>query len=532
MIQNVWPLLDAAGMRALDRYTIEDQGVPGQLLMESAGRALVEVVLARRSAGATSAVLCGLGNNAGDGLVAARHLHQLGVPVRAVFVYDPARLVGDAAANFERARAVGVPIETGTWSVVEGEIWIDALFGTGLDRPVEGEAARAIERLNRRPPTSLVIAADLPSGLSADTGQILGCSVRADATVTFGLPKLGLALPPGRGLAGRITVARIGVADSAPGWVPAAELWTQAAAAAHLPERFAFGHKGHFGHVLVIAGSEGKTGAAALSALGAQRAGAGLVTVACPASLNEILEGLCMEAMTAPVAETKARTLAAGAEVALLALAQERDVVALGPGIGRDSETGELVRSLALQIEKPLVIDADALYALAGGHAALQARRAPTILTPHPGEAARLLSVATSDINRDRLTAARRLAEESGAVVVLKGAGSVIAAPGERTVVNSTGGPLLASGGSGDVLTGMVAALLAQGLAARAAAVLAVFLHGWAADRLAARSTDFGSLASEVAREVPLAAEALREKACETRDALQRAGLLLAFPEP
>jgi NAD(P)H-hydrate epimerase len=359
---------------------------------------------------------------------------------------------------------------------------------------------------------------------------VLGVAVAADATVTLALAKLGLALEPGRSLAGRVTVARIGIAESAPGVRPEAELWTAGAAGGRLPQRPRAGHKGSFGHVLLVAGSEGKTGAAALAAEAAGRTGAGLVTLACPAGLNDILEVKCTEAMTAPLPDTPGRALAARAEGALVALAAERDAVGLGPGLGLDPETVKLLHAVVRRIPRPLVIDADGLNAFAGRPARLRGRKAETILTPHPGEAARLLGSAADDVNRDRVGAARRLAHETGAVVLLKGAASVSAAPDGRVVVNPTGGPALASGGTGDVLLGIVTALLAQGLPALKAAALGAYLHGYAGDRLAARTGPAGLLAGDLAREIPAAAEALRQRA---REAGETGGgrLRVAFPD-
>ena len=528
MSDGSWPLLGAGAMRALDRHTIVALGVPGELLMESAGRAVAEVVLAERGAQPGPVlVVCGTGNNGGDGFVAARHLALLGVPVRVAAVGDAKALHGDAAANAKRLERLGVRIEGPRFRTAGVSVIVDALFGTGLERPVTGAAAAAIRRIAGARPAARVVAVDLPSGLDADTGAVHGSAVAADVTVTLGLPKLGLALEPGRSLAGRIVVARIGIADQAPGAAAAAELWRARAAARHLPERPAAGHKGSFGHVLVVAGSRGKAGAAALAAEGAARAGAGLVTVACPAGINEILQLKRTETMTAPVPDTAEGGLAASALGPILALARERDVVALGPGLGREAETQKLVRDVAARVAAPLVIDADGLFAFAAEVAALKARKGATILTPHPGEAARLLATTPAAINGDRVGAARRLAAAAASVVLLKGAATVIAGPDGRVAVNPTGGPVLGSGGTGDVLTGVVAALVGQGLAAFEAAALGAWLHGAAGDRLAARRGRSGVLAGELAAELPEAAEALRA----TRTAAEQpAGLALPFP--
>jgi NAD(P)H-hydrate epimerase len=520
-------------MRALDRHTTEKLGIPGELLMECAGRLVAALAEAERAPGGRVLVLCGPGNNGGDGLVAARHLHLRGVPVAVALAADSARLRGDAARNLERAERAGVPLLGARWRAEPGDLLVDALFGTGLARALEGEAAAAVRRLLAARPGCRVLAVDLPSGLHADTGQPLGPCVQADLTVTLSLPKLGLALEPGRSLAGRVIVGRIGIADEAPGAVLGASLLTARGAGALLPARPPDGHKGSFGHVLVAAGSPGKTGAAALAAEGAARGGAGLVTIACPASANPILEVKCTEAMTAPLPDTAEGEFAAEAAAPLLALARERDALVLGPGLGRGPAPRELVRRAVPRAALPLVLDADGLMAFAGEPEALRARRAPSVLTPHPGEAGALLGEDPRELNRDRAAAARRLAERSGAVVALKGAATVIAEPGGRVRVNPTGGPVLATGGTGDVLAGLVGALLAQGLAPFDAASAAVFLPGVAGDRLAAAVGRAGALAGELCREIPPAAEALRAAAQEPAPPAPSYGGVdaLAFPE-
>jgi NAD(P)H-hydrate epimerase len=528
MLGDAWPLVTAAEMRALDRHTIETLGVPSALLMELAGAAVAREALALAVPGSSIWVVCGAGSNGGDGLVAARQLHLRGVPVKLVSVEDPARWRGDAAANWKRAQAAGVPVAGARQRPEPGAVIVDAIFGTGLSRAVGGAAAAAIRRIREARPACRVLAVDLPSGLDADTGQPQGEAVAADVTVTIGLPKLALALEPGRSLAGRVVVARIGIADEAPGVAARAELWTRAAAARHAPARPRDGHKGRFGHVLVVAGSEGKTGAAALAALGAARSGAGLVTIACPERTNAVLEAAVSEVMTAPVPEAPGSCFGRAAEKAVLELAEARDVVALGPGIGRGEETQAFARRVSRALACPLVLDADGLIAFADALGELRARRAPTILTPHPGEAALLLGGTPADVNRDRLGAARRLAAESGAVVALKGAATVVAEPGGFAAVNPTGGPALSAGGTGDVLTGVIAGLLAQGVPAREAAALGVFLHGAAADRLAAERGAAGLLASEVAGLLP---DALRALGVEHGGAIGGADRL-AFPEP
>jgi NAD(P)H-hydrate epimerase len=527
-----WPLLTAAEMRALDRHTIETLGVPGELLMELAGAAGAREAEALRGGAGCIFVACGAGHNGGDGTVAARHLHLRGVPVRLWPLGDPGRWRGDAAANWRRAVAVGVPVETPWAGLPAGSVVVDALFGTGLAREVAGEAAEWIQRIDAERPGCRVLAVDLPSGIDADTGQVLGAAIAADCTVTIGLPKLGLCLEPGRSLAGEVTVARIGIADQAPGVEPGAQLWTRRAAARRVPARPRAGHKGSFGHVLVIAGSEGKAGAAALAGLGAARIGAGLVTLACPRGSHAALQATLREAMTAPVMPPDA--FSPESEKQVLELAAARDVAVLGPGIGRSEATRAFVRAVVPALAVPLVLDADGLVAFAEGLGELRKRPAPTVLTPHPGEAALLLGGTAADVNRDRPGAARRLAADSGAHVVLKGAATVIADPSGAIVVNPTGGPLLATGGTGDVLAGAIGGLLAQGLAAPDAAALGVFVHGAAADALSAARGPAGVLAGEVAGALPDALLGLVDDPSRNGepDHAPQSGDRLAFPEP
>jgi len=525
-------------MRALDAHTIDGLDVPGDLLMESAGRAVVEAVLALRDPTRNAVlVVCGSGNNGGDGLVVARQLCAIGVTVRAVLLADPAQLRGAAAANLARAQRTGVPLEIGV-AAIDAErragVVVDAIFGTGLAREVadDSEPGRAIAAIARqRQNGAQVVAIDLPSGLDSDTGQELGACVRADLTVTIGLPKCGLALEPGRSLSGRVLVARVGIADSAPGVRVLTERYDRARARGALPARPRAGHKGRFGHVLLVAGSEGKTGAAALAARATARAGAGLVTLACPAGLNDILETLCTEAMTAAVADTPGRGLSATAEESLLALARERDVVALGPGLGRDPDTDALVQTFVKRCPRPLILDADGLNALGGDPSILVGREAATLLTPHPGEAARLLASEPAAVNRDRLGAARELARLARAVVVLKGAPTVTATSDGFASVNTTGGPALGTAGTGDVLTGIIAALIGQGVAPSEAGALGAWLHGAAGDRFATGQGDAGLLASELADALPATLRDLREAAPDVPSRAPASGLLLDFVE-
>jgi NAD(P)H-hydrate epimerase len=550
---GVWPLVSGMEMRALDRLTIDERGLAGEILMESAGRALVHAVLrlredapvarARAEAGAPIRVFCGAGNNGGDGFVLVRHLLAEGFATEAILVGDPGRLPRDAAANWHRLEAIDAPRRVvdpdvfdapgpdpvgarateavrdragdDEWDDLLDEtcVVVDALFGTGLQREIVGGYAGLINAIAAARQRGLaVLSVDIPSGIAAATGRILGTAVAADRTVTISLPKVGLALEPGRSHAGEIEVARIGIADPDPERLPRVELWNERAVAHLFPARPRAGYKGSFGHVLVVAGSTGLSGAAALCARASLRAGAGLVTLVHPQGLSGELSGLCAEVMTASAAATTTGGFARTAEKGIEELAASRDVLAIGPGLGRDPETIDLVRRLVVATDHPIVIDADGLFAMQGQLALLHERKAPTVLTPHPGEAARLLEADTTRLMTDRLDSARRLAEATRSIVVLKGAGTVVADPSGRALIIPTGGPALASGGTGDTLTGIVAALLATELPAFEAAGLAAWWHGAAADRTQQARVGFGLLASELADALPGCAADILER--------------------
>jgi hydroxyethylthiazole kinase-like uncharacterized protein yjeF len=539
--QGVWPLVTGAEMQALDRLTIETRGISGEILMESAGRSLVRPALELRAVSGRAEepirVFCGAGNNGGDGFVLVRHLWAEGIAAEAILIGDPARLPRDAASNWNRLDAIAAPRrivdpgdEDADWDrlLAETSVAVDALFGTGLKREISGGFARLIESFATARVRGLkVLSVDMPSGVSAHSGRILGVAVSADRTLTISLPKVGLALEPGRSQAGEIEVARIGIADPDPSRLPRTELWNARAAARHFPRRARAGHKGVFGHVLVVAGSRGMMGAAALCSRASLRAGSGLVTLAHPGGLNAELAGLSAEVMTAEVAATEAGGFARAAEKAIEELAASRDVLALGPGLGRGNEAIDLVRRLVVSIDRPTVLDADGLFGLSGQLELLHDRTAPLVLTPHPGEAARLLETDVGHLNSDRVDAARQLSKRSRAIVVLKGAGTVVADPVGRTLIIPTGGPVLASGGTGDVLTGVVAALLAAGRPAFEAAALAAWWHGATADTLDSGRVGFGLLASEIADGLPnCAAEIMNSNTLGEPDA----DLDLRFP--
>lgn len=518
-------VVTAAQMREIDRRTIEQEGIPGLTLMENAGQGVFQVVMeyVEEDSRPRVVILCGKGNNGGDGFVVARRLRQADLNPTVFAVADPGALSDDAAANYRRAREESVDLRQVSGgdageaaACADADIIVDALLGTGVSGEVTGPIADLIDAINRS--EAIVVAVDIPSGLNADDGTPCGRAVCADATPTMGLPKLGLVLPAGREYAGSVRVVDIGVPDRVVEEADAAaEILTAAEVRALLPPRPLAAHKGDFGRVLVVAGSVGMTGAAALCSEAALRIGAGLVYLATPKSLNDILEGMLTEVITHPMPETRRRSLGLGAADRIIELATECDAVALGPGLSQDPETQQLIYRLVEGIERPLLVDADGINALQRHPDLLTGRSAPTIVTPHPGEMARLLGATAEDIQADRMGAARRAAGQFNSVVVLKGAGTLTVQPGgARPTVNTTGNPGMASGGTGDVLTGIVVGLLAQRvspLSPHDAARVGVYLHGLAGDLAAAEMGQAGMIAGDLLRQVPAAVRRLREGA-------------------
>ncbi|MBA5866738.1 MAG: NAD(P)H-hydrate dehydratase [Nitrospira sp. CR1.3] len=508
-------IVTAAQMQALDRRAIVEGRIPGSLLMERAGEGVVTALEERFGPprGKSIAILCGKGNNGGDGLVVARLLRRRGAKVRVLLLAPVSDLTRDAAAMHRRlVRASGksslAPFKSDDQArtvLASSDIVIDALLGTGLSSEVSGNYRAAIDLMNRsgRP----IVAVDIPSGIHADSGALLGAAVRASLTVTFGLPKLGLYLGSGIDHAGEVRIADIGIPSSYTDALDSrAVLVTEDAVRQIFPSRRLSAHKGTFGHAGIIAGSVGKTGAAALAAQAALRIGAGLVTVATPSSVNDVLEAKLLEVMTLPLPETKARTLASSSFDRILPFIQAKTAVAIGPGLSTHPETVELVQSLMKHLDRPSVLDADALNALASRASLLTECKIPPVLTPHPGEMARLEVGATAQtVNADRLGTASRFARERGLFLVLKGARTVIARPDGLVAICPTGNPGMATAGTGDVLTGMVVGLLAQGVPTWEAACAATYVHGAAGDLAAQQLGETGMLARDVIAHIPYA---------------------------
>src|SRR5262245_44160869 len=506
-------IVTGAEMQLLDRRTIIEAHIPSAVLMERAGEGIAQHLEEHCGPvrGKTITILCGKGNNGGDGLVVARLLHRQHARIHVMLLTPVTGLSRDSAAMYRRfIRVAGQAAVLRFRSAdqarsifASSDILVDALLGTGLSSVVTGTYREAIDLINSA--GKPVVAVDIPSGLHADTGAILGRAIRATLTVTCGLPKLGLYVGAGMDQAGTIRIADIGIP---PVYMDAIEsrilLLTHDGAFQALPERIASAHKGTFGHAGIIAGSVGKTGAAALAAQAALRMGTGLVTVATPSSVNDVLEAKLLEIMTLPLPETQARTLSRSALEQILPFMQTRSAVAIGPGLSTHPETVDLVQSLMKHLDRPSVIDADALNALAGRVALLTECKTPPVLTPHPGEMARLETGETAQsVNADRIGTARRFAREHGVFLVLKGARTAIARPDGLVAICPTGNPGMATAGTGDVLTGMVVGLLAQGIPSWEAACAATYLHGAAGDLAAQKLGQTGMIARDVIAYIP-----------------------------
>lgn len=514
-------ILTAAEMQRIDRLTTERYGVPSLTLMENAGRGVVEFLTERFAPLEQHriALIGGRGNNGGDGLVVARLLRQRGLSPRVLLLVHPDALKEDAAANFKRL------IESGPLEIVENEsAWqqrkasladatliIDAILGTGLSKPLEGFLLQVVRDLNNAFPQARVVAVDLPSGVSADTGELIGECVRADASVTFTAPKWAHIFPPACERVGEWVVKPIGTPPEALEGDP--ELFLNLASSRDVSwvggRRQLNSHKGNFGHVLVLAGSLGKTGAAAMAAKTALRAGAGLVTIATPKSALPIIASLGLEFMTEPLPETEAGTVSLRAfnYGRMDKLVEGKSILAVGPGLGNVPETAEWVRTVVNKYNLPVVLDADGLNAFSGCMSTLRAEGRVRVLTPHPGEMARLAGTTTSEIQGHRVEVAREFARKYGVILALKGFRTLTAAPEGQVWVNPTGNPGMATGGTGDVLTGLVAGLLAQfpKRAATEVVTAAVYLHGLAGDLAANEVGEASLIAGDLLEHIPRA---------------------------
>ena len=506
-------LVDAQTMQAMDAHTINEIGIPGLILMENAGLGCARIILDEFATLLEKGclVVVGPGNNGGDGFVIARHLFQKGKKVRILSLAPLDKFKGDALVNLKACQGLGINIK----EVLEEEhlekyqalfnevgVVVDALFGTGLSRALEGRFKRAVEFINDS--GAKVFSVDIASGLSADTGKILGEAVKAHVTGTMAIAKVGHVNWPGILHTGKLHIIDIGipqfVLDNAPGDY---EYFDEDLMKITFKPRPIDGHKGTFGHLVIFGGSRGKTGAACLAAHGALRAGAGLVTVASVRSSQFVISQKLTEAMTEGLPESPDGQISSDAIEPALELLEGKRAACIGPGLGVTKDAVVFSQKMAVYAKVPLVMDADALTAISKCTEILKESKGPRVLTPHPGEMARLLGKEVREIQQDRIGVAKGLAEDTGAVVVLKGLSTVVASPDSLISINSSGNSGMGTGGMGDTLTGIIGALLAQGYSPWDAARLGVFVHGRAADITSKIKGPFGYTAREAADQIP-----------------------------
>lgn len=506
-------ILDAGQMRRVDDRAEREHGIHATVLMDNAGREVAAFLMASRPdlAARRALILCGKGNNGGDGIMAASHLLSFGIRARVALLVDGATLTGAAAWALRTAREAGVKVEElaeeAAWTslrrtIPEHDLIVDALLGTGLSGPAKGRIREAIEAINAS--GCEVISVDVPSGISGSSPEVPGPAVEADVTLALAAPKIAHIFPPACAAAGRVEVLDIGIPLAAieqekPGLVLADRRFVSKL----IPARARDTHKGGYGHVLILAGSRGKSGAAALMARACLRSGAGLVTVATPASVQPLIAAAVPEAMTEPLPESPDGGLAAEALPIVLELLGSRDVLAAGPGLGTGAGTAAVIRHLAATSALPMILDADALNVLAADKGTVSRLASSSVITPHPGEAARLRGGSAAAVQADRCGTARDLARAWGCTVILKGFRSLVAAPGEALRVIPTGNPGMATAGSGDALAGIVAAWLAQGLEPLDAATLAAHVHGLAGDLAAGAKGEISLIAGDLIEALP-----------------------------
>jgi hydroxyethylthiazole kinase-like uncharacterized protein yjeF len=511
-------VVTAEEMREMDRLTIQKYGVPSLTLMERAGEGIAQTIVDGYGRAAKKGVLvvAGKGNNGGDGLVVARLLKKKRLPCEVVLLARRDELSADASDNlgaYQKVKGKVMEISPNNLSLLSqrmgrNALIVDAILGTGMKNDVRGLFAEAIKMINAS--GIPVIAVDIPSGLDTDRGTPLGVAIQAKLTVALGYPKLGEVIYPGVNYVGDLVVADIGIAAKAVTEVePKTELLDHKTIRQLVPRREPDTHKGTYGHVLVVAGSRGKTGAAILACRAAMRTGAGLVSLAAPRSLNNIFAGSLVEVMTEPLRDNTAEEIEPLSDDEWRRLLERKSSILFGPGIGVNDGTQNALRWLLRNLEMPWVIDADGLNTLVLEVQRLRHARTPPVLTPHPGEMARLTGKSSATVNADRVGNARSFALENHCHVVLKGARTVIATAEGKVFVNPTGNPGMASGGMGDVLAGILAALLGQGFSPENAMKLGVYLHGFVGDTAAAEKGQIGLIASDIIEGLPSGMRAL-----------------------
>lgn len=506
-------LLKAAEMKKIDQMASADYDIPSLILMENAGIRTVEVIdeMLVEPKGKSVVVIAGKGNNGGDGLVIARHLINAGVAVDTFLLGEADEMTADASINYSILQKMTPNIYPLTQeqhldrlmlSLLVCDLIVDAMYGIGFKGTMRDFESRVVKMINWC--KSPVVAVDIPSGVEADTGKVTGEAIKARQTVTFALPKVGLVLEPGKDYAGTLTVADISIPQpllNSPELKT--NLITDNMVKPFISQREPETHKGTYGHALVAGGSAGMTGAVAMSSFAALRTGAGLVTAAVPVSVLPVAAAAHREIMTAPLAETEGASIALEALPALNNLLGTASVCAIGPGMSRYPEANGVLRFVLERAGIPIVIDADGINALEGDTSILKNRQVPVVLTPHPGEMARLVGKSIAEVQSDRMETARDFATEYGVCLVLKGNKTIVAVPSGEVFVNITGNAGMATAGSGDVLCGMIAGLMAQGLKPQDAAVTAVYLHGLAGDYAAREKGLRGITAGDILDAIP-----------------------------
>jgi hydroxyethylthiazole kinase-like uncharacterized protein yjeF len=499
-------------MRGLDQSAINQFGVKEELLMENAGGAAYFVLHGESGIkGRPVLVFCGLGNNGGDGFVVARKIHSNGGEVSVFILGDPTKFKGAAKTNLDIVTRMPIDVRrVESVKVIESDVYhcdvlVDAIFGTGLTREVGGLYREVVDLINRSGKT--VLSLDIPSGVHGDTGQVMGAAVRADYTVTFGLPKLGNMLYPGCDLCGRLFVSHI---SFPPTLYDADAIKIEINRPLTLPPRGKSVHKGDLGDVLFIAGASNYFGAPYFSALSFLKAGGGYSRLAAPRSMTPFIANKGSEIVFVPQKEDKAGAIALENKNDLLELSQRVDMVVLGPGLSLENEAQQIVRELAAELDKPLLIDGDGITALCRDLKIIERRRAETILTPHLGEMSRITGVAVQEITRNKIEILQRTAEQLGTMIVLKGAHSLIGYPDKRVYINMSGNPGMATAGSGDVLTGTIAAMFGLGLGLEEAVRMGVLIHGFSGDLAAEEKGEDGITAQDILEYLPLAMKMTR----------------------
>jgi len=516
-------LVTAEEMRRIDKKAIEEIGIPSIVLMENAGLQVTETIENKYAPLMNKSVyiFSGPGNNGGDGMVVARQLFNRKVRVKIFLLAEKGKIKGDAAINLNIAEKIGISIRNITSSadleilkqeIKKADIVVDALLGTGTKGAPRGLMKDVIILINKY--SKNTVAVDIPTGVDADRGQVEGEAIKAKYTVTLAYPKRGLYLYPGMDYAGKIEVVDIGI----PPDLEEDKINSQLLTPSDIPKNLFFrklsSHKGSFGHLLVIAGSPGMTGAASLTALSALRAGAGLVTLGIPEELNPILEVKLTEVMTLPLPQNEEKIISRQAFKKIKEFSQKCEAIAIGPGLSSREEIKELIKRIILQLDIPLVLDADGINVLTGEISLLSKYKAPLIMTPHPGEMSRLLGISTEEVQKDRIKSTLTLARKTGAIAVLKGARTVIADKEGNSWINPTGNPGMASGGSGDVLTGIISGLLVQGFSPLEAAKVGVYLHGYAADLVVQKKEKVSLIAGDILEAIPETIRRIKSEYC------------------